>query len=325
MTIRWGILGCGEAAEVKSGPALRQVSGSQVTAVMRRDTSKAEDYARRHGVGRWHGDAGALIGDGDVDAVYLATPPHMHLEYGLEVCAAGKPLLVERPMGRNEEEAAALAGAFEAARLPLFAAYYRRALPRFAKAKEIIDAGVLGTVTSVHYRLCHPRLHWAPDPATEWRVRPEVSGGGFFVDFGCHVVDLVDFLCGPIDEVSGHVRSGPGGLPEGDVVMSFRTASGVLGAGAWCFATGMRDDALDIVGTRGRMRLRIYWNHRIELDGDFGSRRLSCPDPPHVYTPFVEEIVSALADRPTPVGSAAAAVRANRVMDTVLGRKAEVR
>lgn len=323
MTIRWGILGCGEAADFKSGPALRQ-PGSDVTVVMRRDAEKAAAFAHRHQVDAWLTDPGALIDDERVDAVYLATPPHMHLEYGLRVCAARKPLLVERPMGRTGEEAEKLHDAFVAANVPLFASYYRRALPRFALAKELLDTGELGTVTSIHYRLFHPRLHWIADREQEWRVQPQVSGGGFFVDFGCHVVDLVDFLCGPIEQVTGHVRPTADGLPEAEVAMCFRTETDVLGTGSWSFATDVRDDALDIIGTRGRMRLRIYWSHRIELDGDSGSRRISCPDPPHVYQPFVAEVLSALAGGKTAVGSAAAAVRAGRVMDTVLGRGQEV-
>lgn len=115
MTIRWGIIGCGDVCEVKSGPALQKADGSELVAVMRRDGGKAEDFARRHGVARWTDDADAIIHNDDVDAVYVATPPGSHEEYALRVAAAGKPCYVEKPMARNVAECDRMVAAFEAA------------------------------------------------------------------------------------------------------------------------------------------------------------------------------------------------------------------
>src|SRR5271163_2830864 len=102
--IRWGILGCGDVTEVKSGPALAQAEGSALVAVMRRTPHLAEDYARRHGVPRWYASAPELIHDPEVDAVYVATPPGSHEELALAVAAAGKPAYVEKPMARSHAE-----------------------------------------------------------------------------------------------------------------------------------------------------------------------------------------------------------------------------
>jgi len=103
-TIRWGILGCGDVTEIKSGPALQKAEGSALVAAMRRDRAKAEDFARRHGVPRAYGDADALIHDADVDAVYIATPPSSNAELALRVAAAGKPCLGEKPMATSHAE-----------------------------------------------------------------------------------------------------------------------------------------------------------------------------------------------------------------------------
>lgn len=89
--IRWGIIGCGDVTEVKSGPAFYKTKHSQLAAVMRRDTAKAHDYAKRHGVATVHASAEALIHDPNIDAIYIATPPASHLQYALEVAVAGKP------------------------------------------------------------------------------------------------------------------------------------------------------------------------------------------------------------------------------------------
>src|SRR5688500_6285467 len=103
--IRWGIIGCGDVTEVKSGPAFNKVTNSELVAVMRRNAAKAEDYARRHHVPKWYDDAQKLIDDQDVNAIYVATPPQSHEEYTLRAFKAGKPVYVEKPMATNAASA----------------------------------------------------------------------------------------------------------------------------------------------------------------------------------------------------------------------------
>src|SRR5258706_209253 len=146
MTIRWGILGCGAVCEVKSGPGFQKAQGSELVAVMRRDRQRAEDFAARHAVPAAYDDADALIADPKVDAVYIASPPGNHLELSLKVAAAGKPAYVEKPMARNHAECLRMVEAFERAKQPLFVAYYRRALDRFVKAKQLLESGQLGII-----------------------------------------------------------------------------------------------------------------------------------------------------------------------------------
>lgn len=72
--INWGIIGCGDVTERKSGPAFNKIPGSKLVAVMRRDAEKAKDFALRHKVPRWYTDADKLIADPEVNAIYIATP-----------------------------------------------------------------------------------------------------------------------------------------------------------------------------------------------------------------------------------------------------------
>ena len=147
--VRWGIIGCGGVTEVKSGPGFQKADGSSLIAVMRRDRTKAEDYAHRHGVPRVHATADALIADPDVDAVYIATPPGTHGELSVQTAAAGKPCLVEKPMARNHSECIRMVETFARAGTPLWVAYYRRALPRFLKVKELLDAQAVETQSAL--------------------------------------------------------------------------------------------------------------------------------------------------------------------------------
>src|SRR5689334_14273937 len=178
-TIRWGIIGCGDVTEVKSGPALQKARGSSLVAVMRRTGDLARDYAARHGVPRWYDDADALINDPEVDAVYVATPPSSHMDYVLRTAQAGKPVYVEKPMAREFSECRAMIEACRSANVPLFVAYYRRALPRFLKIKELIDSGTIGEVRSVIVTLLRPpQGNKVPRAPLPWRVPPGDAGGG---------------------------------------------------------------------------------------------------------------------------------------------------
>lgn len=154
-TIRWGIIGVGDVTEVKSGPAFQQVANSELVAVMRRSGSLAKDYAERHGILKWYDNGTDLINDPEVDAVYIATPPYAHKDYTLIAAQAGKPVYVEKPMANNHAECLDMIAACKAADVPLFVAYYRRALPRFLKIKSLIDSGAIGDVRFVNIVLYH--------------------------------------------------------------------------------------------------------------------------------------------------------------------------
>ncbi len=318
--VRWGILGCGDVTEVKSGPGFQGAEGSRLVAVMRRNGALAEDYARRHNVPRWYDRADALIQDPEVDAVYIATPPGSHLEYALQVCAAGKPAYVEKPMARNHAECRRMVEAFAEANLPLFVAYYRRGLPRFLKAKELIADGRLGCVTGICYRFARP----APSTpgageSWPWRVQAEEAGGGFFLDLGCHTLDILDFMLGPLEDVVGRAANiaSPYDV-EDTVVMQFRLASGAPGAALWNFAAGAREDSIEITGTEARLSLSTFGNEPLLLETPQSRETFDLPNPPHIQQPLIQTIVDALRGEGACASTGESAARANCVMDTVL-------
>lgn len=326
--IRWGIIGCGDVCEVKSGPAFQKASGSALVAVMRRSGELAADFARRHGVPRWYDDAAALIADPEVDAVYVATPPGAHEELALAVCKAGKPCYVEKPMARNLAACTRMADAFAAAGVPLYVAYYRRALPRFVKAREIVASGALGRVSNVSCAFAGP--HYLETAASvkagaplPWRMQAEHAGGGLFLDLACHTLDIVDFFLGPIEEVTGGALNG--GTPfavEDTVGMKFRTSGGAQGIGAWRFGVAEREDQVVVEGERGRLRLSTFGNEPVELRLGFGddarTERFDLPNPPHIQQPFIQGIVDELRGVRAPSPNGVSAARTSAVMDTVL-------
>jgi predicted dehydrogenase len=294
-------------------------SGSALVAVMRRDGRLAEDYARRHGVPRWYSNADELIRDAEVDAVYIAAPPGVHLELALKVCAAGKPAYVEKPMARNQTECRAMIDAFTAARVPLFVAYYRRALPRFIKAKELIDSDRLGQITCVAYRQSSP-AHLTIDPKyLLWRLQAAHSGGGLFLDVGSHTLDMLDFLIGPLENYHGSAANlaSPHAV-EDSVVMHFQTRAGALGVASWNFASSIREDVLEITGTKARVNLSVFGNDPVRLQTADGEERFDLPNPPHVHQPLIQLIVDELLGKGKSPSTGESAIRTSAVMDAVL-------
>ncbi len=319
MTIRWGILGCGDVCEVKSGPALQKARGSELVAVMRREGARARDFAERHGVPTWYDDADRLIADPQVDAIYVAAPPGAHADLALRACAAGKPTYVEKPMARNAAECAQMVEAFAQARLPLFVAYYRRSLPRFVKAKSLIEQGALGTINSVSCRFAsdaHRNLNPASLP---WRVRAAEAGAGLFLDLGSHSLDILDFFFGPLADVSGQAANlaSPHDV-EDSVVMQFRTPGGAAGSASWNFASETREDMITISGSQGTLRLSTFGNEPVVLETHEGTESFDMPNPLHIQQPLIQTIVDELAGRGTCPSSGSSAARTSAVMDRAL-------
>lgn len=320
--VHWGIIGCGNVTELKSGPAFAKVPHSRLVAVMRRDAGKARDYAQRHGVPRWYDDAERLVADAQVNAVYVATPPSTHRQYALLAIAAGKPVYVEKPFALNAAECEEIVAAGRAAGVPVFVAYYRRALPRFRAVRELLFGeraiGVPRIVNVVLHEPHHPRYHDAAD--LPWHVRPEISGGGIFVDIGCHTLDLLDWLFGPLRHVRGltsnQLRAYP---PEDTVAMSFAFDNGMLGTGLWNFGSLQHEDRIEIVGDGGRLRCATFGDGPVVVENAAGMREIRVENPAHIQQPLIESVVRELRGESGACPSTAiSATRTSAVMDAVL-------
>jgi 1,5-anhydro-D-fructose reductase (1,5-anhydro-D-mannitol-forming) len=290
--VRWGMIGCGQVAELKSGPGFQKAHGSALAAVMRRDVAKAEDFARRHGVPRVHRTADELIRDESVDAVYIATPPSSHCELALKVASA-----------RDRR---------------LWVAYYRRALPRFLKVRELLGAGALGRVTSLQIYVTE-RLA-TPERASVWRFDPEVAGAGLFLDLASHCLDLVDFLLGPISRAAGFAVNTGGRYAAEDVTAAaFQLGDQVAGTGIWNFNASQTIDRLVVVGSDGELRTPIF----TDVDDVVVSRGehqnvYRFRNPPHVHQPLIQTIVDEMLGHGRSESTGESGARASWVMDRCL-------
>jgi predicted dehydrogenase len=227
-------------------------------------------------------------------------------------------------MARNFEECERMVEGCRAHAVPLFVAYYRRALPRFLKIKELIDAGEIGDVRFVQIMYREPVSERIRD-ATElpWRVLPEIAGGGLFLDLGSHMLDFLDFVLGPIRDVQGIAANQAALYPAEDIVAgTFRFTSGALGVGTWCFTSGDRRDWTEVVGTRGRIGYVTFDSSPIVIETAAGRRELGIENPPHIQQPLIQCIVDELngAGRAPSTGETGA--RTSWVMDQLIRSRA---
>src|SRR4051794_41017911 len=312
--VRWGIIGCGDVTEVKSGPGFQKARGSSLLAVTRRDRAKAEAYARRHGVPRVHATPEELIGDPDVDAVYIATPPGSHESLARLAAAARKPCLVEKPMARTHGECVRMVDAFGAAGVPLWVAYYRRALPRFLKVRELLAGGAIGRVTSVHMQITERLASGAE--AASWRFHPADAGAGLFFDLGSHCLDLVDFLVGPVADARGFAMNTGRAYDAEDVTSaSFRAGADVAGTGIWNFNGDAKTDVMTLTGSSGTLTTPVFTDGDVVVCRDGAPETFTLRNPPHVHQPLIQTIVDELAGQGRCESTGESGARASWVMD----------
>jgi predicted dehydrogenase len=318
--VRWGILGVGNVCEVKSAPAMQLVHQSKIVAVMRRNGEKAKDYADRHRVPKWYDDAQKLIDDHEVNAIYIATPPNAHLELCTLAAKAGKPIYVEKPMARTSSECQQMIEICAEHQVPLYVAYYRRRLPHFLKIKELIDLGEIGSIRSVQIDLkqaLKPGL--VAGSEENWRIDPEIAGGGYFFDLASHQLDLLDFLFGAIEKVTGYSSNQAKAYEAEDIVVgSFVFENGVLGSGNWCFtsAEGAAIDQIAIFGSTGKISFETFGRGEfiLEVDGK-KAEKFNFELPKHIQQPLIETIVGDLLGKGSCPSMGVSAARTNWVMD----------
>jgi predicted dehydrogenase len=316
----WGMIGCGNVTEKKSGPPLYKTNHSRVKGGYARRPAPAVDYARRHNIPEVFPTPEALFADGEINAVYISTPPDKHKDYALAALNAGKIPYIEKPMAMNYAECEEILRAGEAAKLPVYVAYYRRGLPKYLKIKEIIDSGELGAIRFV-------RLHQFMKPETgdldrthlPWRVIPTISSGGKFVDMAVHVIDMVQFLFGDIGAVQGFADNLGGFYDAEDTVGALlQCKSGVRVSGLWCYAADYDDEEMLIAGDKGHIHTGGLSLGSVHVSIGGKENTLEFPEPEHVAGPFIQSLVEEMTGGKKSNADAKSAANNVRVVDTIL-------
>lgn len=293
--VYWGIIGCGDVTEVKSGPALSKVENSELLAVMRRDAEKVADYAERHKIGKWYTDAETMMDEAGVNAVYIATPPAFHLIYAKAAVQRGFNIYVEKPVTINAAEAVEMAEAVKSKGVKLTVAHYRRALPLFLRIKDLIESKVIGEIRTVQIKLWQSRIaRLVAKTETNWRLDPAISGGGYFHDLAPHQLDLLLFFFGKPVKYHGYSLNQSGYSDADDNVSGqILFENDIIVNGSWCFnvADDLQDDTCEIIGDEGRITFAFFGNY-IRLKNRGKESTETFIHPPHIEQPMIAQVVN---------------------------------
>ena len=319
MSINWGIIGCGDVNETKSGPAFGNVPDSKLVAVMRRNGAKAKDFAERHQVPDWYDNADGLIANPDINAIYIATPPKYHEEYALQAIAAGKNVYVEKPMSTTVAACERMAAAAETKGVKLVVAHYRRQLPLYVGVKKLLDEGTIGAIRYVRLTILQPiKPTLIAHSETFWRVDPSLSGGGLFYDLAPHQLDLVCHFFGNPKQYHGFARNQAGGYAAEDIVTGVMLLENdVFFNGIWCFsvADGLQNDLFEIEGAKGRISFHLYGD-KVTLYKDGKDELIGFNHPKYLQQPMIEKVVKYFLGKADNPCSAADAIESMRIMES---------
>ena len=293
--INWGIIGFGWVARDYAAPGIA-AAGSRVVAVADPDPS-TRCHAAAIGA-RHYASASEMVRDPRVQAVYVATPNHLHRAGVEAAAAAGKPVLCEKPMAATVEDAEAIAACVVRTGIPYGTAFDQRHHPAHAAIRDAVAEGAIGTVTALRIAyMCWVDAGWARD---NWRADVGRAGGGALMDLAPHGLDLVEYLLGERVEAVAALtqqRVQPYPIDDGAALIG-RTGSGVLVQlhVAYNCPEALPRRRLELLGTRGQITADRTMGQtaggQVELiDARLGLRR-SLPIPDAQASPFARQMAA---------------------------------
>ena len=320
--ICWGIIGCGNVTEVKSGPAFNKVEHSSLMAVSRRDPDKLADYVKRHDIPLSFTNALDLIQSEKINALYIATPPDVREAYAIEAMQLGKPVYLEKPMALNLAACKRLKSVSEKLGIKLSVAHYRRNLPLFMEVKNILEQGDIGAIKEVQITMFKKTDKAAKDPSN-WRVDPSIAGGGYFYDLAPHQIDLVFYFFGKPKSFSGTSTNKAGLYKAEDFVQgTIELENGIVCKGLWDFSiNGEEKDEFLIIGEKGTIRFPVFGLF-IEVESNGQVKTILFEAPKHNQQNHIQAVVNYFLDKGQNPCSAEDAILSMEVMESfVYGSK----
>jgi len=320
--ICWGIIGCGNVTEVKSGPAFNKVEHSSLMAVSRRDPDKLADYVKRHHIPLSFTNALDLIQSEKINAIYIATPPDVREAYAIEAMQLGKPVYLEKPMALNLAACKRLKSVSEKLGIKLSVAHYRRNLPLFMEVKNILEQGDIGAIKEVQITMLKKTDKAAKDPSN-WRVDPSIAGGGYFYDLAPHQIDLVFYFFGKPKSFSGTSTNKAGLYKAEDFVQgTIELENGIVCKGLWDFSiNGEEKDEFLIIGEKGTIRFPVFGLF-IEVESNGQVKTILFEAPKHNQQNHIQAVVNYFLDKGQNPCSAEDAILSMEVMESfVYGSK----
>lgn len=256
------VVGCGQIAAAHLR-ALERVDAARLVRTADALPGRAAEAAERYGAAHGAGDYAQALADPAVDAVILCLPHEIHCSAALEAAAAGKHVLVEKPLALDEAEGRRMVEAAAAAGVQLSVGQSTRCLDTYHRAKELVEEEALGPIAQA----AHQRFFWIDRLSTPWRRASATCGGLYLPLFGSHDIDAMLWLVGDLPRrVWGSVRANSD-LSDGDTdgFIGLELAGGGLGSVSFAVRSRRRREEMLLVGERATLSIR---RDRLLLDGE---------------------------------------------------------
>ena len=273
---------------------MREGAGCTLAGVARARADLVDSFAREIGAARgyprWHD----LVADPGIDAVYIATPVHLHAEQTIAAARAGKHVLCEKPMAMDVAECDAMIAACRSAGVALGIAYYRRFYPAVARVRALVESGEIGAPVLAQMSAFEP-FDPQPGEPRSWLLQRAEAGGGPMADFGCHRIDVLLHLLGPIRRVASIVSTIALRREVEDTAAALlQFEAGATGVVLVSHAAADRRDTFDLFGTRGSIRIASLNRGDITVCAAGRERSESHPPAANVHQPLVDDFVDAV-------------------------------
>lgn len=298
--LRWGLIGCGDIARRRVAPAFRDLDSCRLVAVSRSQHDLAEQFAREFGAKRWYRDWRELLRDEEIDAVYIATPPYLHAEQTIAAAKAGKHVLCEKPMALDPQQCRQMIAACRGSGVRLSIAYYRHFYPVIARVKEIIKSEEIGKVVMAGIR-AFENFRPDPDDPRYWMVRKEQGGGGPLIDFGCHRIEVLLNILGPVSKAYGsNGRLLKDWNVEDTSISLFEFQNESRGMLAVSRAVEEPQDSLDIYGSAGSIHIPVLNRGLMSVITAEREWREDHPSHRNLHLPYIDTVTQAFLQNREP-------------------------
>lgn len=259
----WGLVGLGRIAKREIAPAIGSAANSSLVGVVSRDSARAAEFARDHGARHAYDDYDALLGNADVDAVYIATPNALHVDQVLAAAKAGKHVLCDKPLALTVPDAERVISACADAGVRLGVTFQSRNYEGMADVRRLVADGSIGRVVLAQVEMSAGRTLLGG-----WRTDPSLAGVGSMNNIGVHGYDLLRYLLdAEVVEATALLDAEPGFELETTALALLRFANGALAYVNANQSTPHHQPDVVLYGTEGRVVGRNV--SRPNLDGTF--------------------------------------------------------
>jgi 1,5-anhydro-D-fructose reductase (1,5-anhydro-D-mannitol-forming) len=312
--VNWAIVGVGDIVRKRAGAAILEQPNSVLRACVEIDPDARRTEIDALKPQNVHTDIHDMLADAAVDAVYIATPVHLHAEQTMAALRAGKDVLVEKPMAMSVAEAAEVCRMATKMGRRLAVAYFRRFWPRFQLVKDMLDRGEFGQVVLVRIAL-HT---WYAGRPGGWRENPALSGGGVLSDVGSHKFDLLAWWFGLPQQVMAQVKTLTHDYAAEDSAIAMMTlANGAQVTGSFHWNSKTWTDEIHVVGTEAKVTLHPCDGDEAVVTVGRNVERRPMPPPANHHYPLVDDFARSIIEKRPPRFSGKDGIQASRIMEAV--------